>query len=380
MAKAGRLAMLSPVSVRLQLKLLDINTRHSQITVDNTQQLPAPVPIRLVVEIELTATYSDGTDFTCRTCYSDVVVMLNEDGEVGLHHGSKGRCISPGGHLITGARVIKHTLRVAFIPYDDFDSEKEKCTNKRRYEPPFYFDATLSKEDGQYSIVTERGRHPCGECEFDILPKVAKPVTVHLWQLKKKPLVNATCKLDIEIVQDPYVVEVEKTLGTERNSATYSLRGSSVSTDSARVSVSSIQVDRVGRAQSARQYFHSSTNVAIQPEEDEYDSDDCVDMSFLEAELGKHLEDMCMDANLTRSECALLKAWNKHVIRDRPLGRCQYKDSLMRFISKRDTVDHADIMTLLFMLRENGLLMADEVFEVARRSKELQGKRKHLHI
>ncbi|TPX63479.1 hypothetical protein SpCBS45565_g06559 [Spizellomyces sp. 'palustris'] len=277
----------SPVSVRLQLKLLDINTRHSQVTVENTPQLPAPGPIRLIVDIELTATYSDGTDFTCRTCYSDVVVMLNEDGKVGLHHGSKGRCISPGGHLITSSRVVKHTLRVAFTPYDDFDSEKEKCTNKRRYEPPSYFDATLSTEDGQYSIVTERGRYSCGQCQFDILPKVAKPVTVQLWQLKKNPLVNATCKLDIEIVQDPYVVEVEKTPGTERKSTTCSLRGSSASTESARVSVSSTHVDQVGPAQSARKYLHSSTNVAIQPEDHEYDSDDCGDMSFLEAELGK---------------------------------------------------------------------------------------------
>lgn len=106
------------------------------------------------------------------------------------------------------------------------------------------------------------------------------------------------------------------------------------------------------KEQKKRPYYHSSTNLPVENTEEQYDSDEFVEMSFLTSEIEKVRKGCtieivvltCFTENLvlkrldeftialSESERNLLKMWNRHVMADRPLAIAHYKNSLLRFI------------------------------------------------
>ncbi|KAI8821861.1 uncharacterized protein EV422DRAFT_435436 [Fimicolochytrium jonesii] len=121
--------------------------------------------------------------------------------------------------------------------------------------------------------------------------------------------------------------------------------------------------------------YHTATNLPILGGDEEgYDSDDHMNMDFMLATQGQNLDRLAPTLPFTRR--ALYLAWNKHCLRDNPLGSCHFGKSMLRFVKSlqhsHHLFTHTDLVELVYAFKCADLMSADEIYRCLRVAKRMR--------
>ncbi|KAI8909403.1 hypothetical protein DFJ77DRAFT_472377 [Powellomyces hirtus] len=354
----------------LSVRLLDLK---KQGTEPSHNDVTTSIPYTLRIDVKSIDANGKRTILSSAT-YDDIAFNVSAGGHVELASDCCGRPIIPGGHLKHDARG--HSAIISFV-------KRRKGFSKKTYMQEYVeVDLTMPKTEvaninqtnitltmtSPHAINTSLGN---GACDLRV---ASRSPTSDVYD-SRRPLLGATCRLELKVVSDERtdygpVDRIEDP--TYAQSDPMEETKVEVISSTASMDVSSLPPVLVQPVASASgnqhtSFYHSATNLPILPGEEEYDSDDYIDMSFLTDILSIRLASLSADL-------PFLNAWNAHIIVDRPIGKCHYKASTMRFLKKihgTPVFSHKRIMLLLFALGDTGFLEPEEIAVVATKSKNM---------
>ncbi|KAI9106131.1 hypothetical protein DFS34DRAFT_47930 [Phlyctochytrium arcticum] len=387
-------------TIRLELTLLTLSTTQGTSVNGSEDQDPG----HYILEVEVWTKLHNGLDFRSAVAtYPDIWMPATKGHELNVCGALEARNISPGGELYTNSSVDRHKIRLGFIPFDQYELEKIIQT-KMNYEYPHHCEIDIQLERGDYHLVTDSQKLDWGELSIPLKSRltsqndISLEGAVCLFQislltgrsssstiipndasndatndpipLKPPPLVTRQNRSIIprDVPNEPTFRKPLPRIGKHGRFKPKRRRSGRISGEAPEYEILSDVEHQVNRAVGRESARKGVAKVGLSLE-----TDPCVTETDATQLLQAFAENL---ANLSDENAAfkqMLCAWNRHLIVDRPIGACNYRDSLERFVRSvhsDDKFDHENFVLLLFMLNSHAFLSSEEVFSLASISRQ----------